>query len=117
MIDALMYGVMLMANTENLLKAPPENKSRSPNKLPLENRFSMTEASTPGTGMCTPRRKMMNMIRVKTARFRNSGTFSTFWMFSNTTNHPYCSATGSSPGTTALPPAASILALADFVKP
>ena len=34
-----------------------------------------------------------------------------------TTNHPYCSATGSSPGTTALPPAASIFALADFVKP
>ena len=61
--------------------------------------------------------KTMNMMRVKTARFRNSGTFSTFWMFSNTATHPYCSATGSSPGTTTLPPAASIFSLADFVKP
>ena len=117
MIDALMYGVMLMARTENLLSAPPANKSRSPNKLPLLKRFSMTDESTPGTGIWTPSLKTMNMMRVKTARFRNSGTFSTFWMFSNTATHPYCSATGSSPGTTTLPPAASILALADFVKP
>ena len=53
-VDALIVsdiGVMLMARTENLLSAPPANKSRSPNKLPLLKRFSMTDESTPGTGM------------------------------------------------------------------
>lgn len=86
-MDALMYGVMLMASMENLLKAPPENKSSNPNKLPLLKRFSMTEASTPGTGIWTPSLKIINMIKVNTARFRNSGTFSTFWMLFNTLDH------------------------------
>jgi hypothetical protein len=50
-IEALIYGVILIANIENLLKAPPENISRSPNRLPWVNSCSMTVAFTPGTGM------------------------------------------------------------------
>ena len=33
-MDELMYGVILMANMENLLSAPPENKSRKPKRFP-----------------------------------------------------------------------------------
>ena len=50
-MDELMYGVILMANMENLLSAPPENKSRKPKRFPDVNRLSRTEASTPGTGI------------------------------------------------------------------
>ena len=46
-----MYGVILIANIENLLNAPPENKSRNPNKFPDVNILSITEAFTPGTGI------------------------------------------------------------------
>ncbi len=39
-IDALIYGVILMAKSENLLRAPPENRSRNPKRFPDEKRLS-----------------------------------------------------------------------------
>ena len=63
-IDALMYGVILIAKIENLLNAPPANKSSKPNKLPLVNKLSITDASTPGTGIWIPKRKTMNISNV-----------------------------------------------------
>ena len=46
-----MYGVILIAKIENLLNAPPANKSSKPNRLPEVNKLSITELSTPGTGI------------------------------------------------------------------
>ena len=68
MIAALMYGVMLIAKIENLLNAPPENKSNSPNKLPFMKSCSIADGSTPGTGMCVPSLKTANIIKVKIMR-------------------------------------------------
>ena len=72
MIDALMYGVILIAKMENLLSAPPEKRSKRPNKLPLAKSCSIAVGSTPGTGMCVPKRKMKNIISVKTILSFNS---------------------------------------------
>ena len=64
-MEALMYGVILIAKTENLLKAPPENISSKPKRLPLLNSCSIMLALTPGTGICVPALKTTNMARVK----------------------------------------------------
>ena len=40
-----------MANMENLLSAPPAKRSRNPKRLPEVKRLSITDESTPGTGM------------------------------------------------------------------
>jgi len=66
------YGVMLMAKTENALKAPPENRSRSPKRVPLSKSLAICSVSTPGTGMCVPMRKTRNIQRVKRILFRRS---------------------------------------------
>ena len=63
-MEALIYGVMLMAKIENLLNAPPENISNNPNKLPLVKSCSIIDALTPGTGMCVPALNTMNMANV-----------------------------------------------------
>ena len=73
MIDALMYGVMLIAKMENLLNAPPEKRSNRPNRLPVANSCSMADGSTPGTGMCVPSRNTANMMSVKMTFCLSSG--------------------------------------------
>ena len=67
-----MYGVILMAKSENLLRAPPENRSRNPKRFPDEKRLSKIDVSTPGTGICTPRRNTKNITIVKRMRSFNS---------------------------------------------
>ena len=67
-----MYGVMLMANTDRFLNAPPEIMSKNPRKALDEINFASAAWSTPGTGMCTPTRNTRNINRVKsTLRLRS----------------------------------------------
>ena len=77
-IAALMYGVILIAKIENLLNAPPENKSNSPSKLPLLNNCSIAVGSTPGTGMCVPIRNTPNITSVNIIRSRSSAILKMF---------------------------------------
>ena len=71
-MEELMYGVILMAKSENLLRAPPENRSRNPKRFPDEKRLSKIDVSTSGTGICTPRRNTKNITIVKRMRSFNS---------------------------------------------
>ena len=64
-----------MANMENLLRAPPENRSRRPNRFPLVKSRSIMAALTPGTGICVPALNTMNIARVKNTFFRSSVAF------------------------------------------
>src|SRR5688572_2783120 len=74
MIDAEMYGMIPRANTDRRLNAPPEKRSRKP-KTPeltaLKNSESAT-GSTPGVGMCDPRRYTASSANVKSTRLRRS---------------------------------------------
>ena len=75
MIDAEMYGMMPSANTDRRRSAPPEKRSRNPNTPPdidLKNSDSAT-GSTPGVGMCDPRRYTASSRNVKMIRLRRSG--------------------------------------------
>ena len=84
---ALMYGVMLIAKMENLLNAPPEKRSKRPNRLPFAKSFSIAVGSTPGTGMCVPIRKMANMINVKMIFWRSSGILKMLPRAESTSDH------------------------------
>ena len=92
MIAALIYGVILIANIENLLNAPPLNKSNSPNKLPLLKSCSIALGSTPGTGICVPIRNTANIISVNIIRCRNSAILTIFDRAVSTLYH-LCDAT------------------------
>src|SRR5688572_14260142 len=74
MIDAEMYGMIPRANTDRRLNAPPEKRSRKP-KTPeltaLKNSDRAT-GSTPGVGMCEPRRYTASSANVKSTRLRRS---------------------------------------------
>jgi len=60
------------ANTEALLKAPPENKFNNPNKPPSPTAVNLV-ASTPGRAMYDPRRKKaMNNRVLKILDFNSS---------------------------------------------
>mgnify|MGYP000320311201 CR=1 FL=1 len=87
MIAALMYGVMLIAKMENLLNAPPEKRSKRPNRLPFAKSFSIAVGSTPGTGMCVPMRKMANMTNVKMIFCRSSGILKMLPRAESTSDH------------------------------
>ena len=73
-----------MAKIENLLKAPPENISSNPNKFPLVNSCSIIAALTPGTGICVPALKTMNMANVKTTFCLSSVILAIFERADNT---------------------------------
>ena len=90
---------------ENLLKAPPLNISSSPKRLPLRKSCSMTEAFTPGTGICVPALNTMNMARVNKTFCLSSVILNMFARAANTLI------------TSILPPAATIFSSADLLKP
>ena len=60
MIEAVTYGMIPSANSENLDSAEPENVFRSAKmpepRPPLEKKFSIDCESTPGAGIHEPRR-------------------------------------------------------------
>ena len=58
MIDAVTYGMIPSANSENCDSAPPENRLSSPRIEPPfpEKRFSIASAFTPGAGSQEPSR-------------------------------------------------------------
>jgi hypothetical protein len=79
MMDALIYGVILMANMENLLKEPPEITSKNPNKALLFTRSAKTWLLTPGTGMCAPSLKTNIIPRVNKILRLSSSIFKAFF--------------------------------------
>jgi hypothetical protein len=80
MIDAEMYGMIPRAKTESLRSAPPEKMSRKPKSDPADERknASIAAGSTPGVGMCDPRRYTASRRNVKMTRLRRSGTLKIF---------------------------------------
>jgi hypothetical protein len=78
MIEALIYGAIPSANTENLLRAPPENIFRKLNISEVGRFCVRSLASTPGVGICVPILNTKIMPRVKRIRFLSSGIFMEF---------------------------------------
>jgi len=70
-----MYGVILIANTEKFLKAPPEMTSKNPNRVLLATRSAKIFESTPGTGICAPNLNTKSMARVKSSFLLSSSIF------------------------------------------
>ena len=75
-IDEVMYGLTLIANTDILRKAPPANKSNKPKRLlfPPNNCSKALAFHGPGTGIKVPTRKMPNKTKVQMIFFRKSGS-------------------------------------------
>src|SRR5688572_7927343 len=84
MIDAVMYGMMPSANTDNLRNAPPEKRSIKPRKEPAfcRTNSSNRRASTPGVGTCCPKRYTASIASVNRIRVRRSGMRNTLAMAS-----------------------------------
>lgn len=75
MIEALMYGMIPIANTEKFLNAPPEMTSKKPNSTPLAISSAMASGRTPGVGTWAPIRKIRSIARVNKSLFLSSVTF------------------------------------------
>ena len=74
-IEALIYGVILIAKIEKLLNAPPATISKNPKILACPVNCWIIELSIPGTGMCAPIRNTKNINSVKIIFLRVSSTF------------------------------------------
>jgi hypothetical protein len=80
MMEALIYGIMPRAKTESLSRAPPENMSKSPNKVPRAEAKKVASASPsiPGVGTAQPIRYTSKSPKVHRTRLFNSGILKTF---------------------------------------
>ena len=74
MMDALMYGMIPIANRVNFLNAPPENVSIKL-QISLPNMVERAAASIPGIGICAPIRNTRSIRNVKIIFFLRSGIF------------------------------------------
>ena len=84
-IEAVIYGLIDIANIENLENAPPDIKSISP-AIPLELLLIYSDnvkVSTPGTVIKQPNLNMTINNNVYNSFFLTSGVFSAFFIVLN----------------------------------
>ena len=74
MIDEVMYGEILNANTEKLEKEPPVNALNKLNTSPdwEANQTAKKSRFVPGTGSCDPKRTTTTIARVNNILLRTS---------------------------------------------
>ena len=90
-MDALMYGVIDIANNVALANAPPDSISRYPSAEPLPATVSIkplnASAFRKGTGMTEPILKMMMINSVNSNFFLRSGKAQAFRIVLNNSDH------------------------------
>ena len=94
MIDALIYGVILIANMVAFWNAPPDTKLIKPNSelFVFSNIALSCVGSSSGTGIHEPSRKIIIIPKVYKSFFLRSAIFHAFLMVSNILYHLYLSA-------------------------
>ena len=78
----VMYGVIDIANIDNLVKAPPVNRFIRP-LIPSESPVFNNEGSIPGTEIKHPSLKTIINTNVYKSLFLTSGVFKAFFMVLN----------------------------------